>query len=117
MCSDLLPESVNAFLDDVETTTCLPILLIIVICTIQFILIHLFDIIYIIYQTIQDKSNNNGCRNPETNPIQKVKDMLNKLIHGKSSTSSSKLNAGCKRINRTDTFQDKEWDYCDRDVN
>jgi len=44
MCNDLLPENVNAFLDDVETGLCLPILLLIVLCTLQFILNHTLDI-------------------------------------------------------------------------
>lgn len=44
MCNDLLPDNVNDFLDDVETGLCLPILLLIVLCTVQFILIHTLDI-------------------------------------------------------------------------
>ena len=44
MCNDLLPESVNVILDDFETGLCLPILLMMILCTLQFILNHILDI-------------------------------------------------------------------------
>lgn len=56
MSCDLLPEWLNLFLDDVETTLCLPILLVMVLCTIQFIVNHAVDIGCTFYQNIKQKS-------------------------------------------------------------
>lgn len=56
MSCDLLPEWLNLFLDDVETTLCLPILLIMVLCTLQFIVNHAMDIGFTFYQNIMQKS-------------------------------------------------------------
>lgn len=63
MSCDLLPEWLNLFLDDVETTLCLPILLIIVLCTVQFVVNHALDIGYSFYQNIKLKSGEeeDGC--------------------------------------------------------
>lgn len=63
MSCDLLPEWLNLFLDDVETTLCLPILLIIVLCTVQFVVNHALDIGYTFYQNIKLKSGEgeDGC--------------------------------------------------------
>lgn len=44
MPSDLLSESVNNILDVVETSLCLPILILIVLCTLQFIIYDVVDI-------------------------------------------------------------------------
>ncbi|XP_015115794.1 uncharacterized protein LOC107040284 [Diachasma alloeum] len=44
MCNDLLPPSVHEFLDNFESSLCLPILIILVLCTIQFIINHVLDI-------------------------------------------------------------------------
>lgn len=57
MSCDLLPEWLNLFLDDVETTLCLPILLIMVLCTLQFIVNHAMDIGFTFYQNIMQKSD------------------------------------------------------------
>lgn len=53
MSADLLPESVNLFLDDFETSLCLPILVVIVLCTAQFVFNHVFGIGYTIYQNVK----------------------------------------------------------------
>ncbi|CAD1468786.1 unnamed protein product, partial [Heterotrigona itama] len=57
MSCDLLPEWLNLFLDDVETTLCLPILIVMVLCTIQFIINHAMDIGLTVYQNIVQKSD------------------------------------------------------------
>lgn len=57
MSCDLLPEWLNLFLDDVETILCLPILIIMVLCTIQFIINHTMDIGLTVYQNIMQKSD------------------------------------------------------------
>ncbi|KAL2733262.1 hypothetical protein V1477_014230 [Vespula maculifrons] len=107
MCNDFLPESVNAFLDDVETTTCLPILVIIVICTLQFIFNHVIDVGYVLYQTIQERSDNKefDCGD-QTNLISKFKEMLNNLIFKKNTGSNSKANSNScyRRNNKTDHY-------------
>ncbi|XP_011877528.1 PREDICTED: uncharacterized protein LOC105567339 [Vollenhovia emeryi] len=53
MSADLLPESVNLFLDDFETSLCLPILVVMVLCTAQFVFNHAFGIGYTIYQSVR----------------------------------------------------------------
>lgn len=53
MSTDLLPESVNSFLDDFETSLCLPILVVIVLCTAQFVFNHALGIGYTIYQSVK----------------------------------------------------------------
>ncbi|KMQ85268.1 hypothetical protein RF55_16273 [Lasius niger] len=72
MSSDLLSESVNLFLDDFETSLCLPILAIIVLCTAQFVFNHFFDIGNMIYQNIR-KPIAEGEQDAETT------DMIGKL--------------------------------------
>ena len=57
MSCDLLPEWLNLILDDVETTLCLPILIVMVLCTIQFIINHTMDIGLTVYQNIMQKSD------------------------------------------------------------
>lgn len=77
MCNDFLPEYVNAFLDDVETTTCLPILVIIVICTLQFIFNHVTDVGCVLSQTIQERSDNKDFySDSRANLISKLKGLL-----------------------------------------
>lgn len=53
MSDDLLPEWINLILDDFETSLCLPILLIIILCTAQFLFRHIFGIGYTIYRNIK----------------------------------------------------------------
>lgn len=45
MTNDLLPKAVHDFLDNVEASLCLPILLVIICCTLYFIINHTLDII------------------------------------------------------------------------
>lgn len=45
MTNDILPSYVSSFLDSVESTLCLPILLVIIIFTLQFMINHTMDII------------------------------------------------------------------------
>ncbi|XP_011305903.1 uncharacterized protein [Fopius arisanus] len=44
MYNDLLPPRVHEFLDNFESSLCLPILIILVLCTFHFIINHVFDI-------------------------------------------------------------------------
>lgn len=53
MSIDLLPEWVNLFLDDFETSLCLPILVVMVLCTAQFVFNHVFGIGYMIYESVK----------------------------------------------------------------
>lgn len=72
MSCDLLPEWLNLFLDDVETTLCLPILLIMVLCTLQFIVNHAMDIGFTFYQNIMQKSD-------EEEEVKKDKGLMDKI--------------------------------------
>lgn len=53
MSTDLLPDSINLFLDDFEASLCLPILVVMVLCTAQFVFNHVFGIGYTIYQSVR----------------------------------------------------------------
>lgn len=53
MYDDLLPESVELFLDEFETSLGLPILAVIILCTAQFVGNHIFDVGYTIYQNLK----------------------------------------------------------------
>jgi len=70
MSADLLPESVNLFLDDFERTLCLPILVVMVLCTAQFVYNHVFGIGYTIYQNV---------KKPTEEEEQAKTDMMGKL--------------------------------------
>ncbi|XP_029169730.1 uncharacterized protein LOC114939560 [Nylanderia fulva] len=108
MSGDLLPESVNLFLDDFETSLCLPILVVMVLCTAQFVFNHVFDIGYMIYQSIR-KPIAEGEQDRETaNMIGKLKGMLTVLGIGKPDTAIKNPQASRSR--------EEEWDYCEDDV-
>lgn len=53
MCDDLLPESVMLFLDDFETSLGLPILVLIILCTAQFVGDHIFEVGRTIYRNLK----------------------------------------------------------------
>jgi len=74
MSSDLLPESVNSFLDDYETSLCLPILVVMVLCTAQFVFNHMFGIGYVIYQNVKKpKKTQDEARGAKTDMMKKLK--------------------------------------------
>lgn len=75
MSNDLLPEWLNLLLDDVETNLCLPILLVMVLCTIQFIINHMVDIGYTIYQNIKQSSSEDD-ESIEKEPGESVMDKI-----------------------------------------
>ncbi|XP_046813979.1 uncharacterized protein LOC124422081 [Vespa crabro] len=94
MCNDFLPESVNAFLDDVETTTCLPILIIIVFCTLQFIFNHITDVGCVLSQTLQERSDNKEFDSARrANLINTLKEMLYNFIFKKHTESNLKASS------------------------
>lgn len=70
MSGNLLPEWVNLFLDDFETSLCLPILVVMILCTAQFVFNHIFDVVQVIYQNV---------RGPETEGAQNKNDMMGRL--------------------------------------
>lgn len=83
MSSDLLPESVNMFLDDFETGLCLPILVVMMLCTAQFVFNHVFGIGYTIYQNIR-KPIAEGEAQEATDMMGKLKGQhvpCNRLLH------------------------------------
>ncbi|CAL1681411.1 unnamed protein product [Lasius platythorax] len=110
MSSDLLSESVNLFLDDFETSLCLPILAIIVLCTAQFVFNHFFDIGNMIYQNIR-KPIAEGEQDAETTDmIGKLKGMLTTLGIGKPDTAIK------NPLSPAGQSREEEWDYCEDDV-
>ncbi|KAL0130730.1 hypothetical protein PUN28_002387 [Cardiocondyla obscurior] len=113
--SDLLPESVNLFLDNFETSLCLPILVIIVFCTAQFIFNHAFGIGYTIYQNARTLTTGDGRQN-NINIMGKLKGMLTALIIGKPD-KDSKISTRNLHPGRDDSeFEEETWDYCEEDT-
>lgn len=51
--NELLPEWLDLILDDLETTLCFPILLVIVLCTAQFIVNQVVDVGYVFYENLK----------------------------------------------------------------
>ncbi|XP_043499097.1 uncharacterized protein LOC122522255 [Polistes fuscatus] len=105
MCKNFLPEYINAFLDDVETTMCLPILVIIVVCTLQFIFNHVADVGCVVYETVQDKLDNKEFGyGTQTNLINRLKEIITNLIfkHSTKIPSTPKINSNLvyKRNNK-----------------
>ncbi|RLU22432.1 hypothetical protein DMN91_004710 [Ooceraea biroi] len=65
MSDELLPESVNLILDDFETSLCLPILVVIILCTAQFVFNHIFGIGYTIYRNVKRPVAETEAQNKE----------------------------------------------------
>lgn len=81
MSSNLLPKSVNLFLDDFETSLCLPILVIMVLCTAQFVFNHIIDIIYMIYQSFKKPTTGETPDKKTTDMIGKLKGLISLYIN------------------------------------
>ena len=81
MCTDLLPESVNLFLDDFETSLCLPILVVMVLCTAQFVFNHIFGIGYTIYQNVKKPTMEEEEEQDKTNIMAKLKGLMSIYMH------------------------------------
>lgn len=79
MSSDLLPESVNLFLDDYETGLSLPILVVMVLCTAQFIFNHIFDIGYVIYRNVK-KSEAEKKKEDKKDMMKKLKGVKHAFV-------------------------------------
>ncbi|XP_017763508.1 PREDICTED: uncharacterized protein LOC108553216 [Eufriesea mexicana] len=117
MSCDLLPEWLNLFLDDVETTLCLPILLIMILCTVQFIINHAMDIGLTFYQNIMQKSN----EDEEEDDKEKGEDLMTKIRGylcniscGFNNTNSKSEENAAPTMLRSNS-QEEEWDYCEDD--
>lgn len=78
MSIDLLPEWVNLFLDDFETSLCLPILVVMVLCTAQFVFNHVFGIGYMIYQSVK-KPATKGKQQDKTDIMEKLKGLMSSI--------------------------------------
>lgn len=74
MSGDLLPEWVNLFLDDFETSLCLPILVVMILCTAQFVFNHIFDIAHVIYQNVRGEAAMEGAQ--KNNMMGKLKGLM-----------------------------------------
>ncbi|GAB1859721.1 hypothetical protein CAJAP_00800 [Camponotus japonicus] len=115
MSTDLLPDSVNLFLDDFETSLCLPILVVIVLCTAQFVFNHVFGIGYTIYQSVRKPIVEGEAQDTEaTDIVGKLKGMLTTLGIGKPDTTN--MTAIRNPLSSATQSRDEEWDYCEDDV-
>ncbi|XP_028048979.1 uncharacterized protein LOC114255186 [Monomorium pharaonis] len=113
MSTDLLPESVNLFLDDFETSLCLPILVVMVLCTAQFVFNHAFGIGHMIYQNVRKPTTEEHEEQDKTDMIKKLKGMLTRGI-GKPGTAAT---PAIKNPSRYDPqSHEEEWDYCEEDT-
>ncbi|XP_011173157.1 uncharacterized protein LOC105205488 [Solenopsis invicta] len=110
MSIDLLPESVNSFLDDFETSLCLPILMVIVLCTAQFIFNHAFGVGYTIYQSVKKPATEDEEERDKTDMMGKLKGMLTTLGIYKADTAAA---IGNPPEHNT---REEEWDYCEEDT-
>lgn len=63
MSGDLLPEWINLFLDDFETSLCLPILVVMILCTAQLVFNHIFDVARVIHQNVKGLATAEGAQN------------------------------------------------------
>jgi len=79
MSTDLLPESVNLFLDDFETSLCLPILVVMVLCTAQFVYNHVFGIGYTIYQNVKKPATEDEEERAKTDVMGKLKGLMSSI--------------------------------------
>ncbi|KYN44883.1 hypothetical protein ALC56_00879 [Trachymyrmex septentrionalis] len=112
MSTDLLPESVNLFLDDFETSLCLPILMVMVLCTAQFVFNHIFGIGCTIYQSVKKPATEEEEEQDKTTIMEKLKGLLPILGIGKRDTvTTNPIRNPC-----TDPrCREEEWDYCEED--
>ncbi|CAK9823635.1 hypothetical protein ANTRET_LOCUS1937 [Anthophora retusa] len=120
MSCDLLPEWLNLFLDDVETTLCLPILLVMVLCTAQFIINHAMDIGLTFYQNVVQKSDDEDqeevdCDNPKCSDdlFSKMKRFFFNLSVGLNIYPKPEHSTSPALIRPAS--QDEDWDYCEED--
>ncbi|XP_025156906.1 uncharacterized protein LOC109503926 [Harpegnathos saltator] len=105
MSDDLLPEWLNLFLDDFETSLCLPILMVMILCTAQFVFNHLFDIAHTIYRNAKLMAAEGAPK--QNNMMGKLKGILTTFGGG---------NAGTTAIPSSPSpavGAEEEWDYCE----
>ncbi|XP_076302619.1 uncharacterized protein LOC143220957 [Lasioglossum baleicum] len=117
MSCDLLPEWLNLFLDDVETTLCLPILLIMILCTVQFIINHAMDIGLTFYQNIMQKSDEDDDEDDKEKGedlMSKIRGYLCNISCGFNNVNSKPEESVAPTIPRPNS-QEEEWDYCEDD--
>ncbi|XP_078040008.1 uncharacterized protein LOC144471679 [Augochlora pura] len=113
MSSDLLPEWLNLILDDVESTLCLPILIVMLLCTVQFIVNHTMDIGCTFYQSIKPSSDEEGEEKGE-DLITKFKGILAGWGIGQPPADVNFEETSASQPNRQNS-QDEDWDYCEED--
>ncbi|KAG7197178.1 hypothetical protein KM043_007258 [Ampulex compressa] len=117
MSNELLPESVNIFLDDLETSLCLPILLVIVLCTVQFVVSRAISVGCSIYQTVNERLDNDeedAVEEKSANVMEKLKGMLrNNLGFGYRNNTETKNPLPSPPIGTNS--QEEGWYYCDDD--
>ncbi|XP_076761768.1 uncharacterized protein LOC143429842 [Xylocopa sonorina] len=116
MSCDLLPEWLNLFLDDVETTLCLPILLIMILCTAQFIINHAMDIGLTFYQNVMQKLGD------EEEEVEKGENLMSKI---RGFLCGCGISNGFGSDSKPEELQapsmvrpisrEEEWDYCEDD--
>ncbi|XP_053984466.1 uncharacterized protein LOC128879397 [Hylaeus volcanicus] len=119
MSGELLPEWLNNFLDDVESTLCLPILLLMVFCTIQFIVNHTMDIGCTVYQNIKQTSDNEDEEDTDKEKgedfMSKIKGFFYNLGFGNYNTTPNIEDESTVAPPLKPSTQEEEWDYCEED--
>ncbi|KZC08019.1 PREDICTED: uncharacterized protein LOC107186305 [Dufourea novaeangliae] len=115
MSCDLLPEWLNLFLDDVETTLCLPILIVMVLCTVQFIFNHTRDIGCTLYRNMKQKcedEDEDTEKEKGEDLMSKIKGFIMSLGFGQSEVDSNAEGAFSRPIRQ---HSQEDWDYCDEE--
>ncbi|XP_071555071.1 uncharacterized protein [Temnothorax nylanderi] len=115
MSVDLLPEWVNLYLDDFEASLCLPILVVMVLCTAQFVFNHVFGIGYMIYQSVRKPATEEEEQD-KTDMMGKLKGMLTALGIGKPDTTTRTPIRNPHSPGYDTRSREEEWDYCEEDI-
>ncbi|XP_024943243.1 uncharacterized protein LOC107270078 [Cephus cinctus] len=116
MSYEILPESVNDILDEVETNLCLPIILFILICTIHVALIQFMQIgsavnCYLERRASRSEANDQVDDDNNESFFQKIKGMICRMNSKDHNDTDDCKN--CPRYSNTsrETPED-EWDCC-----
>ncbi|XP_031838326.1 uncharacterized protein LOC116429473 [Nomia melanderi] len=116
MSYELLPEWLNLILNDVETMLSLPILIFMILCTVQFILNHTMDIGCTVYENIKPETDDDEAAEKEKGDslISKIKEFIQNLGFGQSYVDHNDEETLTAQPIRQNS-QEEEWDYCEED--
>ncbi|XP_012288262.1 uncharacterized protein LOC105704010 [Orussus abietinus] len=114
MSAYLLPESVNEVLDDVETTLCLPILLVVVFCTLQYIVEHCLQIFCTIYTNLasSEKKVERAEKNQSSMTLCTCQPPADIRCSRCEGYEFRQFNGGCDRDTMYTKTREDDWEYC-----